>query len=113
MYLFSHFEVYTDDMGVLHLRTKPNLTKREARWVEFLADYDFTVRHQSRKINIAEPLSRRPDYDCQLNALEYSLDVNPELVQAIADGYVSDPELSLIIKRLTASSSETLHERYT
>ena len=43
--------------------------------MEFLADYDFTSHHQSGKTNVADAVSRRPDYDCQINALEYSLDV--------------------------------------
>ena len=30
-------------MAVVYFRTKSSLTKREARWVEFLADFDFTV----------------------------------------------------------------------
>ena len=38
VYLFKHFDLLTDNMEVVYLRTKPNLTKREARWVEFLAD---------------------------------------------------------------------------
>ena len=44
VYLFNHFDVYTDNMGVVYLQTKPNLTKREARWTEFLADFNFTVQ---------------------------------------------------------------------
>lgn len=86
LYLFKHFDLYTDNMGVVYLRTKPSITRREARWVEFLADYDFTIHHQSGKTNVADPLSRRPDYDCQINALEFSLDVNDELAKSIADG---------------------------
>ena len=113
MYLFKHFDLFTDNMGVVYLRTKPNLTRREARWVEFLADYDFTCHHQSGKTNVADALSRRPDYDCQINALEYSLDVNSELAQSISAGYVNDPDLSPVIQRLNTSREDTLHERYT
>ena len=113
MYLFKHFDLFIDNMGVVYLRTKPNLTRRETRWVEFLADYDFTCHHQSGKTNVADALSRRPDYDCQINALEYSLDVNSELAQSISAGYVNEPDLSPVIQRLNTSREDTLHERYT
>ena len=57
-YLFRPFELVTDNLGVTYLQTKKNLTKREARWVEFLADFDVTLVHRPGKENIADPLSR-------------------------------------------------------
>ena len=110
VYLFRHFQLYTDNMGVVYLRTKPNLTKREARWIEFLADYDYTVHHKPGKCNIADPLSRRPDLE--LNGIEFSLDVNQGIANQISAGYDSDPELSPVIKRLMACSEDAMHERY-
>ena len=111
MYLFKHFDLYTDNMDVIYLRTKPCITKREARWVEFLADYDFTTHHRSGDSNVADPLSRRPDY--QLNGLEFSLEVQPEVSQLICKEYDKDSELLPIIKRLKASSEDAIHKRYT
>ena len=61
IYLFQHFDLVTDNMGVIHLWTKPTLTKREARWVEFLGDFDFTVRHTPGAQNVADSSSRHPD----------------------------------------------------
>ena len=61
IYLFDHFDVITDNMGVFYLSTKPNLTKREARWAEFLADFDFNVHHRPGAKNLADSLSRRSD----------------------------------------------------
>ena len=57
LYLFRPFELVTDNLGVTYLQSKKNLTKREARWVEFLADFDVTLVHQQGKVNIADPLS--------------------------------------------------------
>ena len=110
MYLFKKFELHTDNMGVLYLRTKPQLSKREARWIEFLADYDFTVQHRDGRSNMADPLSRRPDL--QLNGIEFSFDVDPGLAESFTKGYETDPELAPIIKRLKTSNKDAIHDRY-
>ena len=82
MYLFEHFDVVTDNMAVLYLRSKANISKREARWVEYLADFDFTVHHRPGRSNIDDPLSRRTDLE--VNRLEYSLDIHPDTANLIA-----------------------------
>src|SRR3982074_1068507 len=38
------------------------LNRRQARWAELLADYDFVLEHIPRKTNPANGPSRRPDY---------------------------------------------------
>ena len=39
LYLFKHFDVFTDNRSVVYLQSKPHLSKREIRWTEFLADF--------------------------------------------------------------------------
>ena len=124
IYLFRHFELYTDNMAVVHLRTKPHLSKREARWVECLADYDFNVYHHPGRVNIADALSRHSDLSqtesnpcdtsvaLSCNALEYSLDLNTDLAQAVKDGYTDDRELRAVIDRLQNTPSDNFHDRY-
>ena len=96
-------------MGVFYLRTKPNLTKREARWAEFLADCDFNVHNRPGAKNLADSLSRRSDLqhpsdECidspQINAIEHALEINYDVAKAIASGYQFDKELAPIIERL-------------
>lgn len=130
IYLFNHFELLTDNMTVVHLRTKPHLTKREARWVEFLADYHYSVHHKPGKENIADSLSRRPDLQgaCQdkslvfdqrtsspaanVNAIEYALQINDQLATTISNAYPHDKELSPIIGRMKLSGSDNMHDQY-
>jgi len=122
VYLFDEFEVITDNLAVSYLRTKPNLTKREARWVEFLADFHFMVRHRPGAHNIADSLSRRPDlidlrpddveFTSEIQSLEYVTSIDPELVKAISAGYQMDKMFAPIIERMKASADDNLHERY-
>ena len=35
-YLYQHFTLFTDNPVVSHLMTKPNLTRRQAHWIEVL-----------------------------------------------------------------------------
>ena len=43
--------------------TKTKLNKRQGRWVDFLAEYNFTIEHQpGKEAVIPDALSRRPDY---------------------------------------------------
>ena len=61
LYLFNHFELVTDNQDVMYLNSKKNLMKREARWIEFFADYDVEIVHRPEKENMAHPLSRITD----------------------------------------------------
>ena len=42
--------------------TTPNLTRRQLKWAEKLAEYDFNVTYREGKKNPANGLSKRPDY---------------------------------------------------
>ena len=122
IYLFDHFEVVTDNMAVTHLKTKPHLTKREARWVEFLANYNYSVDHKPGRENVANSLSRRPDLQpvdqssdqlsASVNAVEYALAVNEQVAKTIADAYSRDKELSPIIHRSQPSGRDNTHDLY-
>ena len=113
LYLFKHFDLYTDNQAVVYLRSKPHLRPREARWVEFLADFYFTIHHIPGKENTADPLTRQTDFYPELNSLEYLMDIHPDEAKLISEGYGEDPELSYIIKRLSSTSKEdALHTPY-
>ena len=64
--LHNSFEVLTDNMGVTYIKSKKDLSRREARWMEFLSEFDFTILHRPGANNMADAVSRRPDLDLNL-----------------------------------------------
>jgi len=97
----SHFIVYTDHATLQHFPTQPNLTRRQARWMELLQEYDFDFRYKPGKDNVVpDALSRRPDHKepdpptTQLNSLDINLD--PVLQGRITKSYQQDEKLGPI-----------------
>lgn len=59
----SYFIVYTDHATLRHFPTQPKLTRRQARWMELLQEYDFDFKYKPGADNIVpDALSRRPDH---------------------------------------------------
>ena len=57
-------KVLSDHRSLTWLNTKAELTGREARWLEKLADFDFTVQYvEGSKNAVADALSRRADLE--------------------------------------------------
>ena len=57
-------EIFTDHHSLQWINTQPNLSARQARWVEQLQDYVFKIRHlPGEKNGAADALSRRSDYE--------------------------------------------------
>ncbi|SLM34140.1 gag polymerase env [Lasallia pustulata] len=54
--------VLTDHANLVCFMTTPNLTRRQLKWAEKLAEYDFNVTYREGKKNPADGLSRRPDF---------------------------------------------------
>jgi hypothetical protein len=53
------FLLLTDNSGVKYLFNQPDLNVRQARWLAFLREFDFEVRHIKGKENkVADALSR-------------------------------------------------------
>lgn len=50
----------TDHHPLVNLPTQPNLSRRQARWSEFLQRFHFSWEYRPGRINIADPISRRP-----------------------------------------------------
>ena len=55
-------KVLTDHKGLKYFMTTKKLTPRQARWAEFLSEFNFVVTYQSRKKNDkANALTKRPN----------------------------------------------------
>ena len=53
------FRIVTDHYSLKYFMTQPNLSKRQARWLDFLAEFDFIIDHRPGKSNVvADALSR-------------------------------------------------------
>jgi hypothetical protein len=56
-----HFTVVTDHNPLVHLNTQSNLSRRQARWMEYLQRFHFSWVYRPGKDNVvADALSRRP-----------------------------------------------------
>jgi len=56
-----HFRIRTDHAPLTWLRRTPDLVGQQARWLEIMEEYDFTVEHRPgvRHVN-ADAISRHP-----------------------------------------------------
>ena len=50
----------TDHNPLVHLQTQPNLSRRQARWAEYLQRFNFKWTYRPGRTNAADPLSRVP-----------------------------------------------------
>ncbi|TYK01362.1 reverse transcriptase [Cucumis melo var. makuwa] len=61
--LGSSFIVKTDNSATCHFFTQPKLTSKQARWQEFLAEFDFKFKHKKGSSNqAADALSRKQEH---------------------------------------------------
>ena len=47
----KRFELRTNNSGLKYIFEKPTLNARQTRWMEFLSEYDFDIKHIKGKEN--------------------------------------------------------------
>ena len=69
-----------DKNGVKYLFNQPDLNARQARWLAFLSEFDFEVRHIKGKENkIADALSRRIHGLFEMNISRAEIDLEERI----------------------------------
>jgi Integrase zinc binding domain/Integrase core domain/RNase H-like domain found in reverse transcriptase len=88
-------EIITDHQSLQYLMTQPTLSRRQARWNEYLSRFNFKIHYRPGKTNVvADALSRNTTEEEEANSLS---EVTNNLIALIREGYKDDPAATEII----------------
>ena len=96
----SKFTILTDHHSLKYFMTQPNLSKRQARWLDFLAEFDYEIVHKPGKSNVvADALSRVDTIECcAISEVHHGL----KLFQGLEQEYKQDEETQKILEESEA-----------
>ena len=84
--LGAHFVVKTDNVATTYFQTQKKLSAKQARWQDYLAEFDFTLEYKPGKANVvADALSRRASLAAIVSSSSSSI------VEDIKQGLQHDP----------------------
>ena len=88
------FELKIDHCGLKYLFDQPILNARKARWLEFLCEFDFDIKHIKGKENkVVDALSRKV-HEMYLESLSiFQSDLRQQIVN-----HVAEDELNVQVK---------------
>ncbi|KAH9688170.1 Endonuclease [Citrus sinensis] len=85
--LGSYFTIMTDNVATSYFQTQKKLSPKQARWQDFLAEFDYRLEYKPGKANVvADALSRK----AELATLSMS-QPKSDLVSRIKEGLQQDP----------------------
>jgi hypothetical protein len=77
------FELRIDHNDLKYLFDQPTLNARQSRWLEFLSEYDFDIKHIKGKENkVADALSRRMHELRATTISMYQSDLKEKIIEA-------------------------------
>ena len=102
--LGTRFTIYTDHRTLECFQGQRDLSRRQARWQEFLAEYDFSIEYVKGERNtVADALSRMPEggeEGSDVVATILTISTDSKISEDIRVGYQSDPFCQRIMKNL-------------
>jgi hypothetical protein len=77
------FELRTDHNGLKYLFDQPNLNARQSRWLEFLSEHDFDIKHIKGKENkVADAISGKVRKLHATTIIMYQTDIKRKILEA-------------------------------
>lgn len=107
------FTVYTDHASLQYLKSQKLLSRRMARWMEFLSIFNFDIKYKPGKLNlVADALSRIPSSQIEVNIIERT-DWPTLLPQFLSTGAVPEGEEKQWEKKLEKEKENFVVENET
>jgi hypothetical protein len=77
------FELRTNHCGLKHLFGQPTLNARQTRWLKFLSEYDFEIKHIKGKENqVVDALNRRA-HEMHISSISmFNTDLKDKILEA-------------------------------
>ena len=90
----TKFELRTDHCGLKYLFDHPTLNARKARWLEFLCEFDFVIKHIKGNENKVDGALNRKVHEMHVASLSI---FQPDLRQQFVNHTIED-EMCVQIK---------------
>ncbi|RVW44493.1 Retrovirus-related Pol polyprotein from transposon 17.6 [Vitis vinifera] len=101
--LGSHFIVKTDNVATSYFQTQKKLSPKQARWQDFLAEFDYTLEYKPGSANhVADALSRKTELASMTSQPQ------GDIIDLLREGLKHDP----VAKSLIALAHEGKTKRF-
>jgi hypothetical protein len=84
----KRFELRTDHNGLKYLFDHPTLNARKTRWLEFISEYDFDIKHiKGKEKKVADALNRRVHELHATFIIMYQSDLKDIIIEAAKSNF--------------------------